>query len=137
MLCQSGAWYVDYSDSLLSSDKTKIYSFAAFGSSPTYLYFTTFNQTNGNVLGSRYKSSDQWSVSGATIKDDSIIIATYCTINSYAEIILYNTVNSAFTIKENVDIIFYGIGIDSYSKRYFIITEYILFLYWIILFNLL
>ena len=54
--CSSGTWLVDLSESVLSSDGSKIYSFFIFGSTK-YLYFAGLSVSDGSVATTRYKSS--------------------------------------------------------------------------------
>ena len=64
------------SKSLVSSDKTIIFSNFIYGDSSTglYLYFISLNATSGSVLGSRYKSSIALqSVQGSAISGTNII----------------------------------------------------------------
>ena len=55
----SGTWYAFLSESLLSSDKSTIYSFFLFGLSadPYNLYFAGLSVTDGSVTTTRYKLS--------------------------------------------------------------------------------
>ena len=86
-----------YSESLLSTDKTRIYTFDIYGN-PRYLYFITFDSSNGSVLGSRYKSSISWGrVNGGTIKDKFLMVTVECLdIN----LIIVNTETSEILIKK-------------------------------------
>ena len=54
--CTSGTWIAYNSDSVLSSDRSTIYSFFTFGQI-NYLYFAGLSVSSGSVTTTRYKSS--------------------------------------------------------------------------------
>ena len=86
MICPSGSWTAGFWESILSSDSTKIYSLFTYGSS-NYFYFTTFANSDGSILSSRYKSSIAWgAVYSATLNGDYIIAPTSC--SSYTLVVL-------------------------------------------------
>ena len=60
--CPGGMRTAFYSESLVSNDGSKIYSFFIYGSTQ-YLFFVTFNSTDLSIIESRYKSSIAWSMS--------------------------------------------------------------------------
>ena len=68
-----GSWSASYSESILSSDSSLIYSYFTFGSN-RYLYFAGMSVLNGSVATTRYKSntsvSNLW---GASLNGDYII----------------------------------------------------------------
>ena len=55
----SNTWSASRSESVLSSDKSTIYSLFVFGltSQTTYLYFAGFSVSDGRVVTARYKST--------------------------------------------------------------------------------
>ena len=98
MECSPSNWYgADFSESLLSSDSSKIYVFASLGEiTQSYAYFMTFNSSDGSLIGSRYKSSINWYYTmSSTIYGDLIIAIELC---RGFNIIMYNTTTSAFKI---------------------------------------
>ena len=56
IVCSSVSWISTLSESVLSSDRSTIYSFFIFGS-PTYVYFAGLSVSDGRVTTARYKSS--------------------------------------------------------------------------------
>ena len=54
--CSSGTWGAYYSESVLSSDGSTIYSFFTFGVTK-YLYFAGLSVSDGSVATTRFKSS--------------------------------------------------------------------------------
>ena len=73
MVCSSGTWSVNSSESLLSEDGSTIYSLFTFGST-LYLYFASFSTSNGSVISNRYKSSvTMANVFGSAMNADYII----------------------------------------------------------------
>ena len=54
--CSSGTWVSYFSESLLSSDGSTIYSFFTFGVTK-YLYFAGLSVSDGSVTTTRFKSS--------------------------------------------------------------------------------
>ena len=85
------------SESLLSIDNTKIYSFVCYGG-PKSLFFITFAQADGSVLGSRYTSSIGWEgVLGGVINGDFLAVTPLW--DNGNNLIIYNTITSEFKIK--------------------------------------
>ena len=56
LACSSGTWASYFSESVLSSDGSKVYSFFIFGVTK-YLYFAGFSVSDGSVATTRFKSS--------------------------------------------------------------------------------
>ena len=84
------------SESLLSSDESKIYSLFILESTP-YAYFVTLSSIDGSVVGSRYKSSISWSyVLGSTKSGSYLLFLAYC--SSTYNLFIYNTDSSTFSI---------------------------------------
>ena len=76
IICSFGTWSAFYSESVLSSDKSTIYSFFTFetASATRYLYFAGLSVSDGSVLTTRYKSSAVVSsVYGSVINGDYIV----------------------------------------------------------------
>ena len=73
IVCTSGTWSADASESLLSSDKSKIYSFFIFGPSK-YLYFVGLSVSDGKVTTTRYKSNISIeNVKGSALNGDYVV----------------------------------------------------------------
>ena len=92
-------YYGDLSESLVSNDNTKIFSFFVYGGSSFSMYFATFNLQDGNLIGSRYKSSASCSIFkiyGSAQKGDFIILTTYCDPSYY--LVMMNSVSYTFTM---------------------------------------
>ena len=71
--CPSGSWYVDSSESVLSSDESTIYSFFEFWPN-AYLYFCGLSVSSGSVVTTRYKSSTAvGKVYGSALSGDYIV----------------------------------------------------------------
>ena len=95
-------WYSSYWDwgpgeSFKSNDNSKIYSFFVYGN-PRSAYFITFNLSDGNVIGSKYKlfASYPYFTSSMIYQDYFIITMN---INSNSFLIYFNTITSIFTYK--------------------------------------
>ena len=97
----SGAWSTVYSESVLSSDGSKIYSFFIFGSSSTtkYLYFCGLSVSDGNVATTRYRSSifvnQVW---GSAVNGDYVVATSYFSSISVS-LVMYSISSATFTIK--------------------------------------
>ena len=90
----------DLSESLLSSDRTKIFSFFIYGPNPYNMYLSIFNLTDGSLLDSRYKSNSTWgtyNINGSAQKGELIILTVKWDSNSYL-VMMDGTLNT-FTIK--------------------------------------
>ena len=110
----SGTWSSSESESVLSSDNSKIYSFFIFGST-RYLYFATFAVSNGNVLSSRYKSNIGWAgVYGSASNGNSIMTIIMRTTYS---LLIFDTTTSSITIKDFIGDL-YGWTVDTSSGRW-------------------
>ena len=98
MSCTSGSWSAYLSESLLSSDGTKIFSFFTYGNT-YYMYFATLNKADGAVIGSIYKSSTPITgIYGSARKGDLIVLTVYYSCIYY--LAMFNTTSSVFTIKQ-------------------------------------
>ena len=87
ILCSFGVCNPNLGESIMSKDKSTIYSFFVFGNT-TYLYFANFNITNGSLIGSRYKSSVSWSeVDGIALNGNFLIASSMC---SSASLIVFD-----------------------------------------------
>ena len=109
-------WFISEWESLLNSDKSIIYSFYIHYSN--YLYLVLFQNSNGDILSSNYKSSKSCSnpgVYGSAVSGDYVIANLYCTSASY--LVIYNSVISTFVTKLFSGQVLYGWGIDPISGR--------------------
>ena len=116
IICSFGTWSAFYSESVLSSDKSTIYSFFTFetASATRYLYFAGLSVSDGSVLTTRYKSSAVVSsVYGSVINGDYIVTTT----NFSAFLVIYSISSLTFTIKSFISGYFYMWGIESFSGR--------------------
>ena len=107
-------WPVFDSESVLSSDSSKIYSFFIFGApSTTYLYFAGLSVSDGSVITTRYKSSaDVNYLSGSALNGDYIIATTY-----YPSLVMYSISSSTFIIKSFSGYGLFGWGVEPSSGR--------------------
>ena len=111
--CTSGTWTAAYSESLLSSDQSTIYSFFAFGSTQ-YLYFAGLSVTGGSMVTTRYKSSTSVSrVWGSALNGDYVVATT----ESPTSLIMYSISSSTFTIKSFSGYNLYGWVVEPSSGR--------------------
>ena len=112
--CASGMWIAVYSESVLSSDGSTVYSFFTFGST-TYLYFWGLSVSDGSVKTTRYKSSiTVTSVFGSALNGDYVVTTTY---SSSPSLVMYSISSSAFTIKSFSGPSLYGWGVEPSSGR--------------------
>ena len=111
--CPSEPWYVDFSESVLSSDGSTIYSFFTFGSN-MYLYFCGLSVSDGSVVTTRYKSSTAvGKVYGSALSGDYIVATT----QTQASVVIYSFSSSAFTIKSFSGTFLRGWGVEPSSGR--------------------
>ena len=97
IVCVSTNWTTSLSESKLSTDNTKIYSFFVFGN-PTMFYLITLSFANGSVIGNRYRSSVTWmQVYGSAINGN--YVAANLVWSSISYLVLYNTATSAINLK--------------------------------------
>ena len=113
-IISTGAWSIDYSESLLSTDGSKIYSLFPYGISPRYLYFFTLAVSDGSVSNTRYKSTSSVSiVYWAALSGDYIVATT----DYFLGVVIYKISTSVFTIKSFSGSLLYGWGVDPSSGR--------------------
>ena len=111
--CASGTWASGYSESMLSSDGSTIYSFFTFGST-RYLYFCGLYVSDGSVATTRYKSSAAVSdLYGSTLKGDYIIATTFRP-NS---LVMYSISSSTFKIMSFSGSYLFGWAVEPFSGR--------------------
>ena len=91
-------WNYYLSESIESSDNSKIYSLFFLELSPN-AYFITLNSTNGSAIGLRYKSSISWnSTNGSTRNGDNLLFSVEWS-QTY-NLFIYNTNSSTFSINK-------------------------------------
>ena len=96
MSCPSGSWSTFYSESLMSSDKSKIYSCFTFGPGFLNLFFITFNSTDLSVIGSIYKASISWTmIYGSALVGNYIIISAIFSNNN---MLVFDISTSSFSV---------------------------------------
>ena len=79
MLCSSATWSTHPSESLISNDNSKIYIIFMYGN-PWFIYFASFNVTNGNIIGTRYKSSQNCAnIYGSAQTENYLFFSGDCT----------------------------------------------------------
>ena len=115
MTWPSGSWSTSYSETLIdSTDSTKIYTVFSYGST-SYVYFLSINATNGDVIGSRYKSSISLkSVYGFKQNGDYLLATIY---NPFYYLLLINTQSISFIIYKFSGNGIYGLAVDPTVKR--------------------
>ena len=115
MPCSESVWYTGASESLLSSDSSKIYSFYSFGNLLS-LYFTTFVSSDGSILSTRYKSGTytcgtSGGAYGSVVMDNYIITSFWITY-----LVIIDITTNEFTIKETNGIKIYNLEIDKIGR---------------------
>ena len=112
--CSSGTWSSYYSESVLSSDGSTVYSFFTFGASNTYLYFCGLSVSDGSVRTTRYKSGTTVSsVWGSALNGDYVVATT----QSPVSLAIYSISSSTFTIKSFSGYALYGWRVEPSSGR--------------------
>ena len=97
--CTTGGCTINYSESILSSDSSMIYWLTAYQISSYYLFFTTFNSTDGSVIGSRYRSSVSWlTIFGSGLYSNYIAATIQCYTSSNF-VMLIDISSFTFTIR--------------------------------------
>ena len=100
MSCSVSECYMWYSKSLLSTDKSEIYTlFGYYQTSSNSIYFSSFQTSDGTVIGNRYKSStwsSNYGVYGSVLNGDNIVATLFC---ASWNLVIYNIPNSTFTFR--------------------------------------
>ena len=103
------------SESALSPYSSQIYSFYAY-QNPQYFYFTTLNATNGDLIGSQYRSSENWdSVYG--FAEAEYFLATIVSWSVGYNLLIFNKGTSTFIIKYYLTDNLYGWTIETKTGR--------------------
>ena len=111
----SAIWQTDISESLLSIDKSKIYSFFIFGSSVNYLHFASFSVSSGSIIDTRYKSSGSITKVEGSAQNGNYILVTLSD-NTLYYVLTLNTASFTFNLEKYSASIF-GWGVDASSGR--------------------
>ena len=73
IVCPSGTWSASYSESVLNTDGSTVYSFFTFGAT-TYLYFVGLSVSDGSIKTTRFKSSASVTyVWGSALNGDYVV----------------------------------------------------------------
>ena len=113
MSCILGSWVAYLSESLLSTDGSKIFSFFTYGNT-YYMYFVTFSKVDGTVIGSRYKSSTPITgIYGSAQKGDLIVLTVYVSSTYY--LVILNTTSNVFTMKNFSGAGLFGAAVQPYD----------------------
>ena len=95
IVCPSGTWSASYSESVLNTDGSTVYSFFTFGAT-TYLYFVGLSVSDGSIKTTRFKSSASVTyVWGSALNGDYVVTTT----QSQTSLVMYSISSSTFTIK--------------------------------------
>ena len=116
MSCSSSSCHIDSSWSLLSTDKSKIYTLFVYVQYSANIYFSWFRTSNGAIVGNRYKSTfwSGYGVYGSVLNGDNIVATLYC--SSYY-LVIYNIPADSFTFKSSSGSSLYDVAIESGSNR--------------------
>ena len=112
----SGPCNINNSWSLLSTDKSKIYTLFSYLQSSNYnIYFSWFQTSNGAIVGNKYKSITYWfAVFGLVLNGDNIVATFLC---SSPYLVIYNISSDSFTFKSFSGSYLYDVAIESGSNR--------------------
>ena len=114
-----GSCDIRYSWSLLSTDKSKIYTlFSYYQSSGFKIYFSWFQISNGAIVGNMYQTTTSWSgsynVYGSVLNGDNIVATLQC---SSFYLVIYNIPSDSFTFKSFSGSYLYDVATESGSNR--------------------
>ena len=114
MLWSGGTWGSSFSsESVISSDTSKIYSFYTSGN---LLYFATFNSLNGDIIDSIYRSNQNiYKVNCVTLSESYISVIILNTGTNYS-VLLFDLSLSTFIIRMTTYNII-GCGVEPFSGR--------------------
>ena len=108
LVCPSGAWTTNYSESLILS--SSIYSFFSFGSTTKYLYMIVLSAIDGSV-GTRYKSTIGWEkVYGSGVSGQ------YIAASVWNNLLIFDRTTNTLSIKSFSGNLF-GIGLEKSTGR--------------------
>ena len=107
-------WYLQYSESLISNDKSYIYSLSIYTNPAYLLYFNIFATSDGDVIGSRYVSSSYWTdVIGSTQTGSKIVsILTW----SFYTLMIFDTSKNTFSFR-GLNTLFYSIETEPLTGK--------------------
>ena len=116
MSCSSSCG-IYYSWSLLSTDKSKIYTMFPYAQSSWNIYLSWFQTSNGAIVDNRYQSTS-WSspnVYGSVLNGNNIVATLVCSSSPY--LVTYNIPADSFTFKSFSGSYLYDVAIESGSNR--------------------
>ena len=106
----SSSCYSDSLESVLSTDKSSIYSFFEY---ELYVYYVCFNSLDGSILSSRYKSSMH-----VVYVHSIVLYGDYVISIMSLYLVMYSITTFAFTIKRfNGGYALYSMLLDSGNGR--------------------
>ena len=119
MSCSSSLCEIYDSESILSTEKSKIYSLFGYASSSFNIYFSWFKTSDGTVVGNRYQSATSWSgsptVYGLVLNGYNIVGTLQC---SSTYLVIYNIPSDSFTFNSfSSDTYLYDVATESRSNR--------------------
>ena len=114
----SGDCTIYYSWSLLSTDKSKIYTLYSYRQSYIWnIYFSSFQKLDGTIIGNRYQSafwSSSYDVYGSVLNGDNIVATLYC---DSPYLVIYNIPSDSFVFKSFSGNYLYDVAIENGSNR--------------------
>ena len=115
MTSSAGSGSLGHSESLMSRDKSKIYSLLSYSaSSPSNIYLTIFKTSDGTILGSRYQSNSNWyDIYGFILNGDNIITSLVCSSQYY--LMIYNIYLDSFTYRLFIGSSLFDLAVESGS----------------------
>ena len=116
MVSSSNGGILDHSESLLSADKSKIYSLLSYSSSSSNIYLTIFKTSDGTILGNRYQSNSNWYYVYGFILNGDNIISTILRYSQYY-LMIYSIALDSFTYILFSGSSLYDLAVESGSGR--------------------
>ena len=113
--CPSGTCTGSSSESLLSSDSSKIYTFFIYGGSAHYLYHVALAVADGAMVSSRYRSDVECGgVMGSAMQGNSIIATVKW---STSGLMMFDLTTEIFSFKTLTGTTLYGWGVEQSTGR--------------------
>ena len=111
----TSSWTLRLSETLLSSDKTKLYIFPAYGN-PLYLYFMSIRLMDGGKVDTWYKSDSNIArVLGSAQYGNYVVVSADISPTIY--LMLVDLSKSTFSFKQFTGTSLYQVGVDSNTGR--------------------
>ena len=126
----TSSWSIGFSETLLSSDNSKLYIFAAYENNQL-IYFISISMADGSQLGTWYKSnSNIRSIQGSVQYGNYIVVSFYDVSNTESyQLMILNVSQSKFILKKFTGSALKQVGIDTNSGRYFSLYLWLYSLY--------